>query len=238
MKIDCFPFFNEVPLLQARLEWLYNYVDLFLVVEMDQTHSGHPKPFILDQVNLPEKVQRVKVRSPFIGKADPWQRERFQRNILTEFIPSGSHLIHHSDVDEFPHPSVFHLTPSQPLHLQQELYYYNLCNRVDHFWNLPFITPQLIQPSWMRHEPFPTIEAAGWHLSWFGSPQQRQEKIHSFAHQELNQPEALERILKASPQDPWSRQEHSWTILPRPTIPHRLWDCLSRHFEKKELVGD
>lgn len=57
MKIyDCFLFFNELDLLQIRLEVLYPYVDYFIISECDSTFSGLEKPFYFeDNKHLFEK---------------------------------------------------------------------------------------------------------------------------------------------------------------------------------------
>ena len=40
MKIyDCFNFFNELDILEMRLNILYDYVDYFVIVESSLTHS-------------------------------------------------------------------------------------------------------------------------------------------------------------------------------------------------------
>lgn len=45
MKIyDCFPFFNELDLLEIRLNELYDTVDYFVIVEGEKTHQNNPKP--------------------------------------------------------------------------------------------------------------------------------------------------------------------------------------------------
>lgn len=40
---DCFTFFNELDLLELRLETLNDYVDYFVISESDTTYSGQPK---------------------------------------------------------------------------------------------------------------------------------------------------------------------------------------------------
>jgi beta-1,4-mannosyl-glycoprotein beta-1,4-N-acetylglucosaminyltransferase len=46
MKIyDVFPIFNELELIEIRLELMYDYVDYFVISECDYTFSGLPKPF-------------------------------------------------------------------------------------------------------------------------------------------------------------------------------------------------
>jgi beta-1,4-mannosyl-glycoprotein beta-1,4-N-acetylglucosaminyltransferase len=50
MKIvDCFIFYNELKLLQFRMNYLYDYVDHFILVESSLTHAGNPKPFYFEE---------------------------------------------------------------------------------------------------------------------------------------------------------------------------------------------
>lgn len=50
MKIyDAFLFFNELDLLEIRLELLYNHVDHFIISECDTTFSGKSKPFYFEE---------------------------------------------------------------------------------------------------------------------------------------------------------------------------------------------
>ena len=44
MIYDCFTFFNELDLLELRLEFLDKYVDWFVISESSKTHSGQIKP--------------------------------------------------------------------------------------------------------------------------------------------------------------------------------------------------
>lgn len=46
---DCFPLFNELDLLEIRLELLYDKVDYFVISECDYTFSGLPKPFYFEE---------------------------------------------------------------------------------------------------------------------------------------------------------------------------------------------
>ena len=49
MKIyDCFNFFNELDILEMRLNILYDVVDHFVIVESNVTHSGILKPFYFE----------------------------------------------------------------------------------------------------------------------------------------------------------------------------------------------
>lgn len=46
---DCFLFFQELDLLQIRLEYLHPYVDKFIILEAAQTFSGKAKKFLLQE---------------------------------------------------------------------------------------------------------------------------------------------------------------------------------------------
>lgn len=46
MIIDTFMFFNELDILEARMRYLWDVVDYFVIVESNVTHSGKPKRFI------------------------------------------------------------------------------------------------------------------------------------------------------------------------------------------------
>ena len=50
MKIyDCIPVFNEMDILEIRLELMYDYVDYFIISECDYTFSGLKKPFYFEE---------------------------------------------------------------------------------------------------------------------------------------------------------------------------------------------
>ena len=46
---DCFNFFNELDILEIRLNELYDVVDYFIIVESNVTHSGEDKLFYFDE---------------------------------------------------------------------------------------------------------------------------------------------------------------------------------------------
>tara|TARA_R110000851_G_scaffold183027_6_gene332138 strand:+ start:524 stop:1381 length:858 start_codon:yes stop_codon:yes gene_type:complete len=46
---DCFNFFNELDILELRLNTLYDYVDYFVIVESNVTHSGEAKKFFYEE---------------------------------------------------------------------------------------------------------------------------------------------------------------------------------------------
>lgn len=48
-KYDCFIFFNELDLLEIRLNTLYDYVDYFVIVESTKTFVGQEKPLYFEE---------------------------------------------------------------------------------------------------------------------------------------------------------------------------------------------
>jgi len=108
MTYDCFSFFNELDLLEIRLNELSDVVDKFVLIEATKTHSGRFKPLyyktnrtrytkfhdkiihiIVDDMPItPEEIQAA--ISPQdrhwldtgYQLGDNWVRERFQRNAM------------------------------------------------------------------------------------------------------------------------------------------------------------
>ena len=108
---DCFTFFNELDLLELRLEELYNHVDYFVIVESDHTFTNIPKPYIFKQnihrfSKFMDKIRYIRIKS--LGDSDPWTNERYQRNAVIRGCAGASEndIFMISDVDEIPRPSV------------------------------------------------------------------------------------------------------------------------------------
>lgn len=82
MKIyDCFQFFNELDLLEIRLELLYNHVDFFVISETNKTHSDVKKPLYFQENK--EKFSKYMDKIIHIT-------EEFPENILNMGKKNGS----------------------------------------------------------------------------------------------------------------------------------------------------
>ena len=116
--IDCFTFFNEIHLLSLRLETLKNVVDVFIIAEMDVTHAGLKKGFVLDayldKLSVPRsRIVHVKIQdAPSVDprvESERWILEHFQRNALARGIGqlalAADDMVLISDLDEIPDPS-------------------------------------------------------------------------------------------------------------------------------------
>jgi beta-1,4-mannosyl-glycoprotein beta-1,4-N-acetylglucosaminyltransferase len=268
MIIDAFMFFNEYDILEGRLEYLYDTVDYFIIVETNITHSGIPKP-----LNYLENIRRFKKYSdkilyfPFSTdagkfnfeikptecdfKAPQWVMENIQRNHMAKafelFDPDAIIMI--GDVDEIPNKSILglaieNLKPEQPaLTLVQEMFYYNFQQKQVKPWSGTVITSnrfaKLKLPQWFRNIRWglPGVANGGWHLSYWGTPEQIQLKIQSFAHQEFNIPQHnnLENIKEKISQgkDLYSRPDNQFTGVDPNSLPEdilRIFGKTSRKF--------
>jgi beta-1,4-mannosyl-glycoprotein beta-1,4-N-acetylglucosaminyltransferase len=167
MKIvDCFIFYNEIKLLQFRMNYLYDYVDHFVLVESALTHSGNPKPFYFEEnkhlfKQYLDKIVHIKVyddiskpfRLSFINikksNKECIDRGNFQRNCISRGLAllklSDDDIIISGDADEFVDRELLVNLRSTGLNriygLNQDLYYYNLTCRSKNKWNLARCIP-------------------------------------------------------------------------------------------------
>lgn len=116
MKIyDGFTFFNELDLLEIRLEELYEHVDKFILVESDHTFTNIPKPYYFEEnkerySKYLDKIIHIKINSS--KHENPWDNETVQRDaILQGCIDADSNdLLIMSDVDEIPRNNIIDFT--------------------------------------------------------------------------------------------------------------------------------
>lgn len=151
--VSCFPFFNELDLLEIHLETLDAVVDLFVITEAKQSHAGLPKPlYLTENINRFEKFRKKLVvqvvdipQSVALFEADWYQRE-CAKNVLTEIMHPDDILVY-GDVDEIPRPSailraIAALDANNQLdvaHLAQDLFYYYINSREESGRLLSFI---------------------------------------------------------------------------------------------------
>ena len=117
MIVDCFSFFNELDLLEMRLNILSPHVDKFVLVEAAKTQSLKPKPFIFEEnkerfSSFLDRIHHVKLQEESCPKGDfkelssDWGMEHFQRNSIMRGVESISmkkdDIVFISDLDEIP----------------------------------------------------------------------------------------------------------------------------------------
>jgi beta-1,4-mannosyl-glycoprotein beta-1,4-N-acetylglucosaminyltransferase len=109
---DCFTFFNELDLLEIRLNELDPIVDRFVLCEATVTHRGQPKPLVFQEnrerfARFLPKIVHVVVNDMPQGKfreADFWVKEKFQRRALMRGLTSArdDDFVTLCDLDEIP----------------------------------------------------------------------------------------------------------------------------------------
>ena len=112
MIYDCFSFFNELDLLEIRLNVLKDVVDRFVLVEAGETHTGKPKPFYFEEnrdrfAAFADRIVYRKLER-FPAGHGAWWNENYQRNEISKaLIECGAcddDDILISDLDEIPNP--------------------------------------------------------------------------------------------------------------------------------------
>lgn len=112
MVYDCFTFFNELDLLEIRLNVLSGVVDRFVLVEAGETHTGKPKAFLFEEnqarfAAFADRIVYVRI-DRFPAEYCPWERECFQRNEIKRGLVGAKDddIILISDLDEIPRPEL------------------------------------------------------------------------------------------------------------------------------------
>lgn len=214
MKIyDCFTFFNELDLLEIRLQELWESVDYFIISESDHSFTGKSKNFVLLDnwkrfQQYSEKIRHITV-TDMPNNGNPWNNERWQRNSLARGLTdiSDLDLIIVSDCDEIPRAEAVDM-------IRQDTNMYDryiLGHPMSQYkFNFVKVYPELVQHNiimtrakqftkpqqereytfhWKCVPPENTvkIEHGGWHFSYFGDDIDAVTKIQNFSHTETPQ---------------------------------------------------
>jgi beta-1,4-mannosyl-glycoprotein beta-1,4-N-acetylglucosaminyltransferase len=180
------------------------------------------------------------------------RREMYQRNAIATVLNllsfngtiADDTILLISDCDEIPRPEAVQalrqrgLEDSEVVIFRQSLYYYNLNTCAGPVWNgtraarwadVRALSPHVIryglgQPD--EHYPrYLLLQGGGWHLSYFGGPEQVQAKMRAFLHQELvndenTDPAAIAARINAG-EDVWGRPDnaHGLRLGPAEDVP-------------------
>jgi beta-1,4-mannosyl-glycoprotein beta-1,4-N-acetylglucosaminyltransferase len=201
---DCFTFFNELDLLEIRLNVLFEAVDKFVLVEADRTFTNKEKPFYFDEnkekyKQFSNKIIHIKIVD-YPETKNAWDMEHYQRNQIVRGLIGCSldDTVLIADIDEIPNPEIimdYKRNGKDVCALEQIFFYYylNYQKCIDKYWYFAKIaryyeifsnnnTPQKIR---MENDT-KTIKNGGWHFSYLGGVEAIKYKIQSFAHQEYN----------------------------------------------------
>ena len=215
---DCFPLFNELDILEIRLNELYDEVDYFVIVENPLTFTGNPKPLYFE-----ENKQRF---SKFLDKIihivgpkvemtkDAWEREAIQRNDIMLGLKNAKDedIVIISYVDEIIKKEKIKeikkiISENKgPLRLEMKMYRFFLNRRDEevNIWRLAYAaTYQMLKtfsPQYYRtdHEYTNSLQDSGWHFTSLGWIKNYVYKLNSWSHVERNIPKNKDpyRLLK------------------------------------------
>ena len=223
--IDCFPFNNELDMLECRLVELYQAVDRFVLVEADVDHQDHPKPYHYAEnadrfAPWADKIVHVRAKDlPNVRDfPDPWAREHAQREWIAEGLAQigvgTDDIIMQSDVDEIPRAlHARNIRPNGMVAFDQRLYCFavdwqhpggwrgTVAGRAGFIRSLGYQAFGRMRDSRNTVPSPPYLKDSGWHLSWLGGRDANLAKLGSFCH-----PEIADRTLEGLRADSFLRQ--------------------------------
>lgn len=204
---DCFIFFNELDILEIRLEEMAPVVDTFVIAEARTTFQGKDKPLFFGEnrgryARFAAKIHHVVVDE--WPTDDPWGRERFQRESLRRSLAgaSGADTVLISDVDEILRPAAVRECVARGqftfFDLQMSLYFINWRAGP---WMKAYGAPKTVIDGMSclsapretdpihylgvcGYEPAQIVRNAGWHFSWLGGVERMITKLDAFSHTE------------------------------------------------------
>jgi len=219
MKVyDCFTFFNELDVLEIRLQEMWDVTDYFVIAESNMSHSGKTKDYILlDNWNrfkpYADKIRRIDVND-MPETNDSWVRERFQRRSLgrglTDMTPEDLVIV--SDLDEIPRADAVAMIKEDendyakyvltiPM-FQYKINYMKIfdiskqrnimCTRGRAFTDAQQ-EREFTFPWTPDYEDTVYIDHGGWHFTYFGDDKNAITKIQNFAHTETDRKDLIDR---------------------------------------------
>jgi hypothetical protein len=194
MIVDAFIFYNELDVLEIRLNELDTYVDQFILVESRVTHAGGPKELFFEKnkqrySKWAHKIKHIIVEDMPTDE-NPWAREKYQRECILKGLDdvSSDSIVMVSDVDEIPDMSRIKLTnlPSA-IHMWMFEYSFDFLFTGEPWIGTIITTVEDLKknkPNFFRDNRWRLniIPYAGWHLSSFGNAKHVLNKIQTYAH--------------------------------------------------------
>jgi hypothetical protein len=219
MKIyDCFTFFNELDVLEIRLQELWDVVDVFVLAESNLSHSGKPKNYIFEEnkerfSKYLSKIRRIEVND-MPNTKDSWVREKYQRYSLIKGLEDREpdDIIITSDLDEIPRADAIAAIKEDENNWDRYILTIPMFQYKINYMKIYDIHKQpnimvtrsrcYTHPQQEREYTFPWIrkpddlvfiDHAGWHFTYFGDNNNAITKIQNFAHTETDTPEMISK---------------------------------------------
>ncbi len=192
MVIDCITLFNELDMLELRLDILGDYVDKFILVESRQTFTGQEKSLYYEEnkehfTKWKDKI--IHIVAPNIEiKSVAYERhwlcyELIEAELMKYDIQDISFC---SDLDEIWNPEILKQADSKAHSLAQFNYSYWLNYRSSEQWVGTIMSPvgnMFIGFNKMNRTAKPNIlQNGGWHWTNQGGVEQIKKKVEAFDH--------------------------------------------------------
>lgn len=195
---DAFTFFNELDLLELRLQILDPYVDKFILVESRQTFSGSEKPLYYEEnkerfAKWAPKIIHIVAPNMEI-KETPFERHWACYELIEQTLQLRARendIAFCSDLDEIWNPEILQKVDDEIHSLAQFNYSYWLNNRSSEQWVGTLMSKvKNIQVGYNKK--YRTVKPnilsnGGWHFTNMGGLDQIIKKIEAYDHQEANQ---------------------------------------------------
>lgn len=210
MIVDTLSFYNEVDVLEFRLENYYDIVDKFIIVEGTHTYQGDEKPLMFQETLYnSERFKKYKdkiITHTFKSKSkeeqpDPWDNEKNQRRDITKVCSdmglTSDDIIIVGDCDEIYDKEclkqIFESQLPSAGYVWLSSYYLNVWRTFP--WSGAYVMnfdPNFDLDDTRHNREPPHInfpfgsQRIGWHFSWIGDIEWISTKIKSYAHNEYN----------------------------------------------------
>jgi beta-1,4-mannosyl-glycoprotein beta-1,4-N-acetylglucosaminyltransferase len=202
---DCFTFFNELDLLEIRLNELNDVVDYFVIVEGKKTFQNNPKPtYYLDNIDrfskFADKIIRIEISEDEFG-SNPWDNEKHSWCSIIRGLKKATNddIIIISALDEIPKKNTIKEIKNlpKPFCISTDLYYFYLNTKFN--WDPNYKTKwpgsyvstfeQLDKNNIYNfvhiRKTLPQL-GEGWHFSFLGDAKNAYIKTNSYSHSECN----------------------------------------------------
>lgn len=185
MIYDLTQIYNELDLLEIRLNILDPYVDKFVIGESTQTFSGHQKSLYFKEnekrfAKWKDKIIYVQIPE-FEGEVfeRTAKQKDYLRTALVDCKPDD--IIYYGDVDEIWKPQ------TEEGKLEQLNYCYYLNQRSSELWQGTNVCryENLCDLNDLRADHTNILYDGGWHFTNQGGIEQIRKKIEAYDHQEM-----------------------------------------------------
>ena len=231
--IDCFVFYDELDILEIRLNSLNPYVNRFVLCEMPWTHTLEAKRLYFNENKERFKefnITHLIAEDPFsfewkvIGKhkykSGLWKNEYYQREYLQHGIINchPEDIILLSDLDEIPNLENYHYG-SEGAFKQKMYYYYLNCFTNQRRWKGTIAIKKkhigVLNSVRDERNNIPTIvQDGGWHFSHMGSIERLKKRISIKVDTKFATKENIDALKERRKNliDPYARTDEKFTI--------------------------